>query len=98
LLIQFYAHTVEYSLKNVSKGALSTGFFTPDMIWAYPDAKDASNKMKYIVENVEKCKQDAKEFGEIFRQRFSKDVTYNRLIELLSEVRIDNNILTTEIM
>jgi glycosyltransferase involved in cell wall biosynthesis len=81
-----YFNVIDFDLKPVSAGALSTGFFTSDMIWAYPNIEDAKKKIKDLIDNEEENRKKAKEAGEIFRKSFSKESTYSKLIDLFSNL------------
>lgn len=81
-----YVTTVDFSLKQVSRASLMTKFFTPDMVWAYPEEEDSKRKMKYMVDNHILNKKKAVEYGEKFRKMYSKEIVYKKLIVLFEEL------------
>ncbi len=80
-----YTKFIDYTLGLVSKSALMTGIFTSDMMWAYPDEKDARKKMKDLIENPLSNKKKAVEYGEIFRKFYNKSKIYQKLVTLFEE-------------
>lgn len=86
-----YMKLIEYSLKPVSLSAVQSGFFTPDMIWAYPNLEDAKRKMKQLIENPLSNKKNAIEYGKIFRETYNKDIVYLKLVNLLDSFKFSND-------
>lgn len=82
------AKLIDFTLKQVPHSAVTTRFFTPDMVWAYPNIEDARRKMRDLVENPLSNKKRAKEQGEVFRKTYSKDVIYKKLIILFEELSL----------
>jgi len=87
------AKLIDFTLKQVPYSAVATKFFTPDMVWAYPNIEDAKRKMKDLVENPLSNKKRAKEQGEIFRKTYNKNFLYKKLVSLFEELgtQLENN-------
>ena len=86
-----YNYLINYSLGPVSKSALMSRLFSPDMIWAYPDVKDAKKKMSDLMENPHTNKKKAAEYGEIFRKLYNKETIYNKLLNLFNSIYTNSN-------
>lgn len=86
-----YNHLINYSLGPVSKSALMSRIFTPDMVWAYPDIKDSKKKMEDLIENPQTNKKKAIEYGEIFRKLYNKETIYNKLLYLFSNINFNKS-------
>jgi glycosyltransferase involved in cell wall biosynthesis len=81
-----FVKLIDFTLKPVSRGALATRFFTPDMVWAHPNVDDAKRRMKHLIENPLSNKKRAKEYGEQFRKQYSKEAIYPKLVSLFEEL------------
>jgi len=91
-----YVKLIDYNLGPVSRSALMTRIFTPNMLWAYPNEKDAEKQIKDLVENPISNKKKAVEYGEIFRKLYNKSVIYEKLINIFKKYSQQLDISSSE--
>lgn len=77
-----YSTFIPFKLLPVPSGI---AFFTKGMRWAYVEIEKAVEEMQKIVSDYAPYKAKAEAYGPIFRDKFNKEKTYKKLIDVLEE-------------
>lgn len=85
---------VDNTLVEIPKGVVNDmrDIMEVGMRWAMVDEKDAKKKMVRCYEKYDIAKEKAVIYGKKFRENYNKDVTYEKLVKILSDlIGVDNS-------
>jgi len=80
-----YFTSVEYSLRPVQQQAHWEGVIEPDQMWAFADQGSYKMSLRYLIKNLDKAREQAKELQSLVFEKFSDDFLYKNFVEKIYE-------------
>jgi len=83
---------IPYTMSRVPISMIRQGYCPPEATWASPDITELKKIMRKMYTDIVPYKKLAREAGEVFRVRYSKERTYSSLISIMDSFDMSENV------